>query len=371
MNLPEPPEYQLETPRPVYSFVLPIYNEEQTLPELRRRMSAILDQLDGPAEVIMVDDGSRDRSYALMQDIQQTDSRYKTIQFSRNFGHQLAITAGMDFAVGRAIIIMDADLQDPPEVALEMAARWREGYEVVYAVREEREGETWFKRKTAEVFYRIQRRMANIDIPVNVGDFRLVDRRALDAFLSLRENNRYVRGMFSWIGFKQTGVTFVRSSRYAGTPQYTFVKSLKLAIDALISFSYAPLRLALMLGLFVSLLSVIYGLFAVCYRVFGGAVPGWASLAALISFLGGLQLMVLGVVAEYLGRIYDEVKDRPLYIVRETGGLSPTNSAWPNRTTAYEAVIPRNPAEAAPRAKHDEQTIQTAERKPEKASEHL
>ena len=321
--------------------MLPIYNEEQTLPELRRRMSAVLDRLDGAAEVIMVDDGSRDRSYALMQDIHQTDPRFKIIQFSRNFGHQLAITAGMDFAVGAAIIVMDADLQDPPEVVLEMAARWREGYEIVYAVREEREGETWFKRKAAEVFYKIQRRLANIDIPVNVGDFRLVDRKALDAFLSLRENNRYVRGMFSWIGFKQTGVTFVRSSRYAGTPQYTFLKSLKLAIDALISFSYAPLRLALTLGLLVSLLSVLYGFFAIGYRLVGGAVPGWTSLVALVSFLGGLQLLVLGVIAEYLGRIYDEVKDRPLYIVRETGGFTLTNSAWPHRAVTQDATFQR------------------------------
>lgn len=316
---------------PEYSFVLPVYNEEGNLPELYARMSALLDRLDGEAEVILVDDGSRDRSLALLLDIHHRDPRFKVVQFSRNFGHQIAITAGMDFARGNAVIVMDADLQDPPEVVLEMAARWREGYDIVYAEREERRGETWFKRKTAEWFYQLQRRLANVDIPANVGDFRLVDRRALDAFNSLRENNRYVRGMFSWIGFKQTSVRFARAERFAGRPQYTFWKSLRLAMDALISFSYVPLRLALSLGGLVSLFAILFCAWAIGCRLTGRLVPGWTSTVALVSLLGGIQLLVLGVMGEYLGRIFEEVKNRPLYIVRSTAGLNPVLTLTPAR----------------------------------------
>ena len=207
-------EIQLEAVK--YSIVIPIYNEEESFPALVKRLREVMDQLDGPAEVVLVDDGSRDRSYELMAAVNREDPRFKVLQLSRNFGHQIAITAGMDVAAGQAVIVMDADLQDPPEVILQMAARWQEGYEVVYAVREQREGETLFKRKTATIFYGIQRRLAEIDQPVEVGDFRLVDRKALDAFLQMRERNRYVRGMFSWVGFRQTAVPYTRASREAG-----------------------------------------------------------------------------------------------------------------------------------------------------------
>jgi len=202
--------------RPEYSLVVPIYNEEETIPELVRRLAELVDKLDGEAEVILVDDGSSDRSYELMSAARDADPRFKLLRLSRNFGHQIAVTAGLDVAAGNAVIVMDADLQDPPEVALELAARWREGYEVVYAVRERREGETPFKRATASLFYRLFRRMSDVDVPLDVGDFRLVDRRALDAFRSMRETNRYVRGMFSWIGYRQVGVPFRRDERYAG-----------------------------------------------------------------------------------------------------------------------------------------------------------
>ena len=319
---------------PEYSFVLPVFNEERTLPELYARMCELLEKLDGSSEVILVDDGSRDGTLRLMLEIHAEDPRFRVIQFSRNFGHQIAITAGMDMAAGHAVVVMDADLQDPPQVVLEMAKRWREGYDIVYAQRMERQGETWFKRKTAEWFYRLERRLANAEIPENVGDFRLVDRQALDAFKQLRENNRYVRGMFSWIGFKQTSVPFVRAKRFAGRPQYTFMKSLKLAADAMISFSNIPLRIALTVGALVSALSCLYGLDAIFLKITGHTVPGWTSLAVLVSFLGGIQLLVLGVIGEYLGRIYDEAKNRPLYIVSAVHGLPPGHS-----TAVPRAVI--------------------------------
>jgi dolichol-phosphate mannosyltransferase len=330
---------KMETERtyiPEYSFVIPVYNEELNLAELAIRLCDVLDRLDGDAEVVLVDDGSRDSSAEIALDLHRRDARFKLIRFARNFGHQIAITAGMDFAAGRAVIIMDADLQDPPEVVLDMAVRWREGYEIVYAERLERLGESWFKRKTAEWFYRLQRRLANVDIPANVGDFRLVDRKALDAIKRMRENNRYVRGMFSWVGFRQTSVRFVRPERFAGKPQYTVWKSLKLAVDALISFSYAPLRLALSLGLLFAAFALFYGLWAVACKLTGHNLPGWTSLAVLVSLLGGIHLMVLGVMGEYIGRIFEEVKNRPLYIVRSTVGITPTLPVAPLRTVVAE-----------------------------------
>jgi len=222
---------------PEYSIVVPIYNEEDTIPELVSRLSGLLERLDGDAEVILVDDGSSDRSYERMRDAHDADARFRLLRLSRNFGHQIAVTAGLDAAAGNAVIVMDADLQDPPEVALELAARWREGYDVVYAVREGREGDSAFKRTTASAFYRLFRRMSDVDVPLDVGDFRLVDRRALDAFSSMRESNRYVRGMFSWIGYRQVGVPFKREERYAGETKYPLRKMLKFASDGIVRFS--------------------------------------------------------------------------------------------------------------------------------------
>jgi glycosyltransferase involved in cell wall biosynthesis len=307
---------------PTYSLVIPIYNEEETLPELERRIVDLLGRMDGAAEVVLVDDGSADASWRLISEVIERDSRFKAIGFSRNFGHQVAITAGMDFASGAAVVVMDADLQDPPEVVLEMAARWREGFDVVYAVREERTGETRFKEYTAAAFYRMFRRMTDIEIPVDVGDFRLVDRRALDAFKAMRESNRYVRGMFSWIGFRQVGVPYTRAGRYAGSTKYPLRKMLKFATDGIISFSNVPLRLALQAGFVVSGGAFIFGMVALVAKFAGFYhVSGLASLAVVTAFLGGMQLIVLGVMGEYIARIHDEVKDRPLYVVRETLGL--------------------------------------------------
>ncbi len=311
--MPSPPEYSL---------VVPIYNEAETIPELVRRLAELIDKLDGEAEAILVDDGSSDRSYELMSAAREADPRFKLLRLSRNFGHQIAVTAGLDVAAGNAVIVMDADLQDPPEVALELAARWREGYEVVYAVREGREGETPFKRATASLFYRLFRRMSDVDVPLDVGDFRLVDRRALDAFRSMRESNRYVRGMFSWIGYRQVGVPFRRDERYAGETKYPLRKMLRFATDGIVSFSAYPLRLALNLGFVVSALSFLLGVVFLISKFAGFySVPGLASVAVFVAFLGGIQLLLIGIMGEYVARIHDEVKGRPLYLVSDTQGL--------------------------------------------------
>ena len=305
-----------------YSIVVPVYNEEESVPELVGQLSEVMDKLDGPAEAVLVDDGSKDSSYQLMLDAHDVDPRFKVIQLSRNFGHQLAITAGMDHASGQAVVVMDADLQDPPHVILEMAAKWQEGYEVVYAVRQRRAGETKFKIATAATFYSLLRRMASIEQTVDVGDFRLVDRKALDAFLRMREHNRYVRGMFSWIGFRQAAVPYDREPRHAGSSKYPLRKMIKFAGDALVGFSTAPLQIALVGGFIIAVLAVGYGLVAIALKLAGlPYVPGYASLLVTIAFLSGVQLMVMGMVGQYVARVYDETRARPLYLVREARGF--------------------------------------------------
>ena len=309
---------------PEYSLVVPIFDEEETIAELVRRLSELMGKLDGEAEVILVDDGSSDGSYELMREAREADPRFKLLRLSRNFGHQIAVTAGLDVAAGNAVIVMDADLQDPPEVALELAARWRDGYNVVYAVREGRQGETPFKRATATLFYRLFRRVSDVDVPLDVGDFRLVDRRALDAFRSMRESNRYVRGMFSWIGYRQVGVPFEREERFAGETKYPLRRMLKFATDGIVSFSAYPLRLALNLGFIVSALSFLLGVVFLVSKFAGFySVPGLASIAVFVAFLGGIQLLLIGIMGEYVARIHDEVKGRPLYLVSDTQGLEP------------------------------------------------
>ena len=326
-----------EADRPEYSIVVPIYNEEETVSELVRRLQLLLDQLDGPAEVILVDDGSSDRSHELMLAAHGADSRIKVLRLSRNFGHQIAITAGMDLATGNAVIIMDADLQDPPEVVLEMTARWREGFDVIYGVREERRGDRPFKRATAAAFYRLFRRLSETDVPLDAGDFRLVDRRALEGFKAMRETNRYVRGMFGWIGFHQVGVRFQRAERFAGDTKYPLTKMLKFATDGIVSFSTAPLRFALKLGFLVAGLSFIFGFVALVSKLAGlYSIPGLASIAVFVSFLGGIQLVVLGLMGEYIARIHDEVKGRPLYIVRDAHGLAPLTESAPRSRERLE-----------------------------------
>jgi glycosyltransferase involved in cell wall biosynthesis len=310
------------TSPPEYSLVIPVFNEQEVLPALFERVRLLLEQLDGEAEVILVDDGSLDDSPAHMIEAAARDPRFKVLQLSRNFGHQTAITAGLDFASGNAVVVMDADLQDPPEVVLELARRWREGFDVVYAVRSRRAGENRFKLATAAGFYRLLRRLSDVDIPADVGDFRLVDRKALDAYKTMREEDRFVRGMFSWVGFRQTGVLYERDERYAGTTKYPLRRMLHFAIDGIVSFSNAPLRLALGLGFAVSLASFAYGFVAIILKATGAfTVPGWTSVIFVLSFLGGVQLMVLGVIGEYVGKAYKEMKKRPLYILSSVTGV--------------------------------------------------
>ena len=307
---------------PRYSVVVPVHDEEAALPELAERLSPVLDELDGPSEVILVDDGSSDRSLEAIRALSSHDSRFRGVQLSRNFGHQVAITAGIDLARGDAVVIMDGDLQHPPEVIPELVQRWRDGFEVVYAVRADRAGEPRLKRTTARWFYRALGRLTDLDMPANAGDFRLVDRRALDAFRALRETNRYVRGMFSWIGFRQTGIPYRYEARVGGETKYTFKRMSQLAANALTSFSSAPLRLALHLGFVVATVSIVAAVAAVIANLAGAfTVPGWTSLVFVTSFLGGVQLFILGVVGVYLGRVYEEVKGRPLYIVNELYGF--------------------------------------------------
>jgi polyisoprenyl-phosphate glycosyltransferase len=309
---------------PDYSIVVPIYNEGECLPQLIERLTELTSRLDGPAEVVLVDDGSQDQSYDLMLRAHQADPRFHVIQLSRNFGHQAALTAGLDHSRGRAVIAMDADLQDPPEVILDMAAKWREGFEVVHAMRIERQGETGSKKAFASLYYTMLRRLTDVDLPANVGDFRLVDRQALEAFKSLRENNRYVRGMFAWIGYRQTSVPYARAPRFAGTTKYPTRRMMKLGFDGIIGFSTVPLRAALRIGFALSLLSILAGLVAIVLKISGALpVPGWASLIVAITFLGGIQLSTLGIMGEYLARIHDEVRARPLYLVREAHGVRP------------------------------------------------
>lgn len=318
--------------RIVYSLIIPLFNEEAVLPTLLTRLDRLLDKLDAPAEVILVDDGSRDISGLMAATRAQDDPRYRYVGLSRNFGHQIAITAGMDRAQGDAIIVMDADLQDPPEVVLDLIAKWKDGFEIVYARRLQRDGESFLKLATARAFYRMLRFLSNVDIPENVGDFRLIDRKVLDAFKQMPERDRFVRGMFSWLGFKQTAVDFHREARHAGETKYGWRKMFRLATDGIIGFSDMPLRATLWVGAAVSGLAILYGMIVVAMSVFGwGAmVPGWASLAALTSLLAGMNMITIGVVGLYVGRIHNEVKQRPLYVVGREEGFRAAAAFVPN-----------------------------------------
>jgi glycosyltransferase involved in cell wall biosynthesis len=301
-----------------YSIIAPIYNEAENIPELYRRVRAVMDSSKESWELLLVDDGSTDGSTEKIRDLAKKDKCVRPIIFARNFGHQVAITAGWDYARGDAVVIIDADLQDPPEVILELAKRWREGYDVVYAVRAEREGETWFKTFTASMFYRIIQRITDVKIPVDTGDFRLMDRKVVDVLKKMRERHRFPRGMSAWVGFKQIGVEYKRVARIAGTTKYPFRKMLKLAINAITSFSYFPLQVATFFG-FVSAGIAIIAIPVVVYMRASGsqAFFGQATTLIAVLFLGGVQLISLGILGEYIGRLYDEAKGRPLYIVRD------------------------------------------------------
>lgn len=311
---------------PVLSIVVPVFDEEQILPALYTRLSGVLQTLGETYEILFVNDGSRDASLELLKSLSVADPVIKIVNLSRNFGHQIAITCGLDHARGEAVVIMDADLQDPPEVIPQLIAKWREGYDVVYAVREKRGGEGLFKRGTAAFFYRVLRLLAQVDIPPDAGDFRLLSRRAVNALCSVRERSRFVRGLVSWIGYRQIGVTFTREKRPAGRTKYSFRKMLKFAIDGLTTFSFAPLQAAMYLGFLTAGSSFLYIAYAVVLKLFTErTVPGWTSLMVAVLFVGGVQLIAIGIIGEYLGRVYDEVKQRPLYLVDEKIGFDPSS----------------------------------------------
>ena len=308
---------------PVISVIVPIFNEEEVIPELYRRMVAVLGDIDQPWELVCVNDGSRDESLSLLLALREQDPRVKIINFSRNFGHQIAITAGMDYAQGDAIAIIDADLQDPPELIGEMFQKWREGYEVIYAVRAHRRGESRFKLWTASAFYRLLRRITDVEIPVNTGDFRLIDRQVLLTLRRLREKHRFMRGLSSWVGFRQIGIEYQRVERFAGSTKYPLSKMLRLTMDAITSFSYIPLRLSTYFGFFLAFVSLLGIIVTTVLRLSGNnAFFGQASTLVAVLFLGGIQLIFLGIIGEYLARIYDDVKARPLYVVSGVYGFA-------------------------------------------------
>jgi polyisoprenyl-phosphate glycosyltransferase len=308
---------------PTISFVIPVKDEEEVLPELYRRLDATSREIRGECEFILVDDGSTDRSRAVMSELRGRDERVKLLFLARNFGHQLAISAGLDFASGDAVVIMDGDLQDPPEVVLEMIPLWREGYEVVHGVRRERAGESRMKLWTAHRFYRLMHRLSDVEFPLDAGDFRLVDRRVAEVVRNMRELDRYLRGMFAWVGFRQTSVAYDRDERFAGKTKNSWSKMISFAIDGILGFSVAPLRFILGLGFVISGISFAVGLVAIILKLAGSLPPvqGWASLTVLVTFLAGIQLIVLGTIGLYVARAYEQGKHRPLYLVASAEGL--------------------------------------------------
>jgi len=301
--------------KPVFSIIAPIFNEKGCFDELYRRVSAVMDTTGEEWEFVMVDDGSSDGSTDMIRELAKKEKRVRPVIFARNFGHQIAVTAGLDYCRGDAAIIIDADLQDPPEVILDLIAKWREGYQVVYAVRSEREGETWFKKITASAFYKIIYRITDVKIPMNTGDFRLLDRKVVDVMNTMRERHRFLRGMSAWVGYKSIGVSYKRAARFAGTTKYPFKKMIKLAFTAITSFSYLPLQMAMVFGFISAGLSIVAIPVVAILRLIGSQFFfGQATTLIAVLFLGGVQLICLGILGEYVGRIYDEAKGRPLYI---------------------------------------------------------
>jgi len=319
-----------------YSIVVPVYNEEGVVGECHRRLKETMDSCGESYELIFVNDGSSDATGTMVRGLCAKDPKVKLIDFSRNFGHQVAISAGMDHASGDAVVVIDADLQDPPDVILHMIEKWKEGFQVVYGKRSERKGETAFKKATAFLFYRFLASMTDVTIPTDVGDFRLIDRRVCDVMAhDIHERNRFIRGIVSWVGFRQTSVDYVRHQRFAGKTKYPFMKMVHFAADAIVSFSHKPLRMAMYLGVFTSLSGFAYLFYALVMKYLAeSTIRGWTSLVVLMLIFNGMILFMLGIIGEYIGRIYDESKNRPLYIINESIGL-----VRPNRTpSAVEAV---------------------------------
>jgi glycosyltransferase involved in cell wall biosynthesis len=326
----------MDSDRPVtFSIAVPVYNEVDSLPELYPRVRAVMESLGESWELILIDDGSTDGSTEVIKSLSAEDRRVRPVIFARNFGHQIAITAGLDYSRGEVVIIMDADLQDPPEVITDLVAKWREGYEVVYAVREERVGESWFKKFTAAFFYRVINRITDVNIPLDTGDFRLVDRKVVDTLNKMRERHRFPRGMAAWVGFRQIGVPYKRAARFAGETKYPFNKMLRLALNAITGFSYFPLQLATYFGFVCAGISALAIPIVIVLRLAGSqAFFGQATTLIAVLFLGGVQLISLGILGEYVGRIYDEAKGRPLYIVREESGSGKNDPSEQERSSS-------------------------------------
>ncbi len=323
------------------SVVVPMYNEEEVIETTYQRLTSVLGSMAETYELVFVNDGSRDGTADIVRKICRADNRVKLIDFSRNFGHQIAVTAGMDYASGRTVVLIDADLQDPPEMIPEMVNRWREGFDVVYGRRIARKGETWFKKMTAKLFYRFLRAMTSVSIPVDTGDFRLMDRKVCDTLNDMRERSRYIRGMVAWAGFRQTAVEYVREERFAGETKYPLRKMLRLSADAVTSFSTKPLKLAGILGFAMSGAGFVYLLIVLYQRLFTDTtVPGWSSMIVISLLFHGITLSLLGVLGEYIGRIYEEAKGRPLYIVADTVNVEDDSSSPRQRSddTASMAV---------------------------------
>jgi len=305
--------------RPFVSVIVPLYNEEKVINEMYSKLLSVLDENKLGFEIIMVNDGSGDDTLEIAKNLCQKSKDVKLISFSRNFGHQVAVSAGLDKSAGEVVVIIDADLQDPPEIIAEMIAKWREGYDVVYGLRKKRKGESRFKLATAALFYRLIRKMTPIEIPVDAGDFRLMDRRVVEELRKMREKSRFVRGLVSWVGFKQCSVEYIRERRFAGETKYPLKKMMRLALDGILSFSHVPLKLSSAFGFLCSGISFVFILYGLLVKFFfpGLSVSGWASIFVGTLFLGGVQLICIGILGEYIGRIYDEIKSRPLYIVEE------------------------------------------------------
>ena len=307
---------------PTFSIVGPVFDEVGTIRAFYARLRDAMDQINEPWELLLIDDGSRDGSTDIIRDLGLEDPRVRPVLFSRNFGHQIALTAGLDYSRGQAVVVMDTDLQDPPELVAELVAKWREGFEVVYAVRTEREGESWFKKATAALFYRLINRITDVDIPLDTGDFRLLDRKVVEVVKQMRERHRFPRAMVAWVGFRQTGVPYKRAARSSGETKYPLRKMLRLAINAVTGFSYFPLQLATYFGFICAGLSAVAIPLVVLIRLSGrSALLGQATTLIAVLFLGGVQLISLGILGEYVGRLYDEAKGRPLYVLREPPDL--------------------------------------------------
>jgi dolichol-phosphate mannosyltransferase len=340
------------------SVVIPIYNEAEVMPTLYQRLTKVMEDVGEAYEVIFVNDGSTDASAKVLWDLRAQDARVKVVSFSRNFGHQIAITAGLDYSSGDAVIVMDGDLQDPPEVIPQLIVQWQAGNDIVFAVRKSRNGETLFKRITAALFYRVLRRLTPTEIPVDAGDFRLMSRLAVEALKPIRERNRFVRGLVGWIGFRHTSIKYMRDSRYAGVTKFPFRKMMRFALNGIFSFSFLPLQLATYLGFTVSLISFTYIVYAVWLKLFTTQlVPGWTSVIVAVLFMGGVQLVSLGIIGEYIGRIYEEVKQRPLYLVDQLAGFEKALDKEQPQATAIMAPDSRKSKMVGQRKRADESRL--------------